>query len=379
VNHLIHSLLACVLLLIPLFQSLQADPDSQKTDRERRGYLGPVRKASTQGQTLSRRLYRESPDGKRKLVEDTTNQFGGKERQSDDDFDEFDEHGRLVADADFDRAMDQEPFRLAYHYGADGRLATVDHFNESGEPTGRTEYFYGPDGKRTEQLNYSPEGVLRFKTRYDDYGNVIENLSFTADGSVAHRESTAHTYHRVGNTLEDSYALPERSGGLIILPGPGTAESATTQAAGPRIAKNVYTYSDSGRLLKRDLGGMEETYDENGRRLSFSLGPVLTTYSYDDQGHMIEQRVSEPTGPMLLSGGVHRSVFKYDAHGNETERNVYGPDGRLMLQYTWHYDYDSYGNWIKCVEKEEVFNSHKDLPDAVLQIVTTRHRTISYF
>jgi hypothetical protein len=51
-------------------------PISSQSNRQESGYLGPVRKITKETEILPRKLYREYGNGQRKLIEDTTEDFG---------------------------------------------------------------------------------------------------------------------------------------------------------------------------------------------------------------------------------------------------------------------------------------------------------------
>ena len=129
---MLHKQLAILTSALCLLSTPQQDmpPNSSQSDRQKAGYLGPVRKASTETEILSRKLYCESGDGQRKLVEDTTAHFGNARFRMSEQ--EFDQNGRLVADASSDREEDQEPFRSVYSYDGNERLSLEDHFNRDG-------------------------------------------------------------------------------------------------------------------------------------------------------------------------------------------------------------------------------------------------------
>lgn len=354
--------LAILTVALCLFSTLPQDmpPNSAQSDRQKAGYLGPVRKVSTETETLSRKLYRISGNGRKELIEDTTSRFGNGRFLTAEE--EFDENGRLVADESSEREGEQGPFRSVYHYGANGRLSLEDHFNRDGSPAGRTHYVYDSDGKRSEELFYTASGELLSRARYDEHQNVTDIESFRPDGSIVQKRSIVHSYRREGNTLEDSYNESPESVGIA-----------------PRHFKTVYTYSDSGQLIKEVADGTEKTYDSRGRLSVEVFGDTRTTYSYDEQDRITEMLVTEPPGTLLsISGGHARCVYKYDSHGNEKERILYKDDGSVSIHYLFTYEYDSHNNWTKRVEEEKVFNFREDIKPSTLEILSAEYRAISY-
>ena len=45
-----------------------------------------------------------------------------------------------------------------------------------------------------------------------------------------------------------------------------------------------------------------------------------------------------------------KSTQKYDEYGNQVEWCVNDSDGILIYQFTYKYEYDKNGNWIKSIE-----------------------------
>jgi YD repeat-containing protein len=347
-----------------------------QSDREKAGYAGPVRKASTETETLSRKLYRESGGGQTELVEDTTAAFGNGRFLAEEQ--EFDQNGRLIADANSDREAEQEPFRSAYSYDTNGRLSLEVHFNRDGSLTGRKQYVYDAGGKKTEELFYAASGVLQSKVRYDNHQNTTDIESYAPSGAIVQKQSINHSYRREGNTLEDSYTSPQPTSGMYlraVSPKNGEPEAPSV----PQQFKVVYTYNDSGQVIKEVVaGGWEKTYDSKGRLTEEVFGNTRTAYFYDERGHITEMLVHEPPGAYLLSGGNVRYVYKYDSYGNEKEQIVTKRDGSISMHRDYTYEYDSHGNWTKRIEHEKVFNFREDIKPSTLDILSAEYRTLSY-
>jgi len=331
-NEILAALTPALFLLSIVKQDMP--PNSRPSDRQKAGYLGPVHKVSTETEVLSRKLYRESSNGQKELIEDTTSHFGNRRFLNAEQ--EFDENGKLVADASSDREGEQGPFRILYRYNANGRLSDEDHFNRDGTPVGKNHYVYDSAGKKSEELFYAASGVLLSRALYDEHQNLTDLESFGPDGSVV----------QVPNA--------------------------------PQQFKPLYTYDDSGQLIKENIAGMEKTYDSKGRISEELFGKTRITYSYDEQGRETERLVDEPSGEYSLSGGNARYVRKYDSHGNEKEQIVFKRDGGVSMRYEYTYEYDSHGNWTKRVEDEKVFNFREDIKPSTLEILSAKYRTISY-
>jgi hypothetical protein len=370
------AVLTSVLFLLSIFHQ-DAPSGPGMSNRQKAGYFGPVHQVRTETKTLSRKLYHESSNGQRALVEDTTAQFGNGGFLTKEE--EFDENGRLVSDASSDREAEDGQFRSAYKYDENRRLSEEDHFNRDGSSAGKTQYFYDSGGKKTEELFYTATGVLSSKARYDEHQNTTDVEWFGPDGSIVRKQSIVHSYRREGNTLEDSDTpLQPKSGLPMRVVSPQNDEFPQMATESPQQFKIVHTYNDSGQLVKEFDGAMEKNYDSKGRLSVEVFGNTRTTYSYDDQGNIAEMLVVEPPGPYSLSGGNGRYVYKYDSYGNEKERIVYKRDGSVSMHYLYTYEYDSHNNWTKRVQNEKVFNFREDIKPSTLEILTAEYRTISY-
>jgi hypothetical protein len=200
-------------------------------------------------------------------------------------------------------------------------------------------------------------------------------------GAIVRKQSNIHSYRPEGNTLEDSYSytpFQPTSGTYWGVVSPKNSESHEVPT-GPQQLKTLYTYNDSGQLIRELAAGMEKTYDSKGRLFEEGFGDVRTTYSYDEEGHVSEMLVHDPFGAYSLSGGNARCVYEYDSYGNEKERTVYNGDGSISMHYEYTYECDSRGNWTRRIEDEKVFNFREDFKPSTLEIVTAEYRTISYY
>jgi hypothetical protein len=332
-----------VFLFSSLVQESASNSNSPQSERQKRQYFGPVRKASTVSEIVSRILYRETTTHQRAVLDDTTAQFNSGGGFLAEEV-EFDETGRLVSDADSDRDAEQEPFRSKYTYDANGRLSEEVQFDRDGSPAGKNQYVYDSDGHKKEELSYNSYGVLFSRERYDEHENVTDVEMLAPDGSIVRKESTAHTYRSNGHTLEDLYtpsSLPP--GSYWQVAGPKSQSSDTSAITAPQL-KTVYTYDDSGKLVKEVSEGREKNFDSGGRLTLELFGNARTTYSYDEHGRVAEMKVVEPAGELSISGGHGRYVYKYDFYGNPKETTIYNRDENVSQHYAYSYEYDSYGN-----------------------------------
>lgn len=50
--------------------------------------------------------------------------------------------------------------------------------------------------------------------------------------------------------------------------------------------------------------------------------------------------------------GIHFQV-KYDEKGNQIEENLYNSDSSLSSKWTFQYEFDKQGNWVKRIDFED--------------------------
>ena len=351
-----------------------------QSDRQKAGYSGLVRKVITQGETIQRKEYFPSKGASPERVEDTSGDFGRGHSAADGDEEEFDEKGRLIADASSDREMDQGPFRCVYKYDENGRLSEEIQTNRDHSPAGRMVYLYGVNGKKAEEIYYGRTGSLAIRIQFDDHGNETHLEAFGPDGSITRNETFIRSYRRDGNSLEESYVLPKpKPGEGMQLVRIGDKEAMETPPEAARTVKNRYSYTDSGQLVKEEKDGWEKTYDSQGRVSTEVFGPMRTHYSYDERGREKEVVTDVEPGAFSPTAEYNRTVLEYDSHGNETERTIYNRQGDVWMHYVYSYEYDARGNWTKRVETEKVFNGRQGGTPSILEIVSAEYRTISYY
>lgn len=166
--------------------------------------------------------------------------------------------------------------------------------------SGTIEILLNPQGNKSVENNYSSDGSLVYiiSYKYDEKGYLTEKHEQNSDGTVA--------------------------------------------------SKSTYQFDDSGHLK------VMNRYNFGGALTS------KTSYKYDNKGNMIEQNTFKPDGSLSSW-----STRKYDDRGNEVERIWYRADGSILSKpaiwkyndqgdiiegsggYTYQFEYDEKGNWIK--------------------------------
>ena len=71
----------------------------------------------------------------------------------------------------------------------------------------------------------------------------------------------------------------------------------------------------------------------------------IAKYIYNDQGKWIECVLYKPDGNI-----DEKYISLYDKKGNVINKTSYDSEGHTIRNFTWSYEYDSHGNWIKKTE-----------------------------
>jgi hypothetical protein len=159
-------------------------------------------------------------------------------------------------------------------------------------------------------------------------------------------------------------------------------------------ARYVYEYNKSGRprSIETITGSIPaSTEDVYGRCGDCGVFPGKTTYRYNDDGLLTEERVIQPGNQL-----IRLSEYAYDGHRHHTREWIYSadPSGKSARDVRLHidgedllfdatnglrsisYTYDSHGNWIKATETR--LSSDRDLNSKrIVDSITSR--AIEYY
>jgi antitoxin component YwqK of YwqJK toxin-antitoxin module len=356
------------------------------------GLIGKVHSVETILVDTSTRSYRLRPGG-RELLDDYANPSSGTPaRPLLWELLKFDPQGKLMEDADQDRpVIEQESYRYVYTYDQSGRLIEKRGYKEDGSFDERVVTTYSPGGKKIEQLFYSVAGRISGRYKFDDHENIFSIEWYNEDGTVRRKEDHRYEYATKGNTTEQVYYPPERSGGLRRLTSSAVPTSDSGNPANrsnPPGHRTVRVFDDAGHVREESRylpdGSLNEmkSYDEHGvlRKSEWRVGDLnVTTTTYNETGAATESHNFAKKGFGSPRAVDDHTVFSYDGHGNLTEMVTTAPDGSLVHRSTNIYEYDQRGNWITKTETE-LNNLWKTEPfPAAFETVREFRRTISYF
>lgn len=200
---------------------------------------------------------------------------------------------------------------------------------------------YNELGNISEHINYNDDGTMCWSDiyNYSEQGLLIDWSEYSSNGSL--NRKTVRTYDSNGNLIEaDCYN------------GEGDLLEHYAYTGDIKDIRKITTYSSDGTMEgliteKYNIkGNIEEKilYNANG-----SFG-AKWTYSYDTLGHLIED-TDYYKNQFTISWG---HFYTYDELGNRIGSAQYGDDRIPYSNSIYTYEYDSLGNWVKCIESEQV-------------------------
>jgi hypothetical protein len=206
--------------------------------------------------------------------------------------------------------------------------------------------------KLSEQNGEWVEGPLQLNevVEYDSAGNRVKQSLYDYRGNLF----MVRTYSRIDGdkvsmdeTIQHDYNPPP-----VIMSGP--------PSTAPRDKRFTYKYK-----YKYDSKGnrLEEAWYHNDASLWLRYVSV-----YDHKGNEVEWFRYTSTGE--LNG---RSVSIYNPKGQVIEKSWFGPRGELSEKWSYTYEVDSSGNWIKRKASKWVDYGGKFEPNRIT------YRRITYF
>lgn len=243
-----------------------------KTDREREGLLGKVKKVVSESGTWVK--------GATILLQTVI----------------YDQTGNIaeteIANYRVGGAPSDEKLRTISERSPEGHISGNTSYAGDGSLQSRTRYRYDVRGNRIEDAHYDKEGKLQFKfvMVYDAGGNMVEVKSYLRDGSL--RSKSVYTYDHKGHltgmsSLKDCHP---------------SGECKTLDY------KVVNTYDSTGHLSESLI------YKTNGNL------DQKTVYRYDGAGNPVEETMYTADGSVRKK---ETTAYKYDQVGNWIEKTTH--------------------------------------------------------
>lgn len=215
----------------------------------------------------------------------------------------------------------------------DGSLTISKRYRPDGIVIFKQVISYLPDGRANESLVYSDEEKLttRMLYHYDDGGNRMEMIHYSADGSI------------------DSRSIRSLDGRLSLV------EGERRDTGGNLLEHEISTRGSSG--LNEETRSIYKDNKLSGKVVTAILSP-----------HQFEQRSYDPEG--VLKSKIVTTV---DKKGEWVERATYDAEGNLRGKVNYEREYDTRDNWIKQVVS--TWNPKTDKSETT-QVF---YRTITYY
>ena len=174
------------------------------------------------------------------------------------------------------------------------------------------------DTKNIEIVEQSESsGKVFFKNtyKYNDRGKVIEEtMTQIFKDNVSFDNKFILKYDEKGNLIEKSYYSSRYKD----------------------ESKSIYTYDSKGKLISKA--------DYNEKNILWNK----ETYKVDTKGNIIERNYYKPDCVAI----AHTFILKYDSNNNVIQKEYYQPAGKLSKTYSYKYEYDKTGNWVKRIDFE---------------------------
>ena len=214
-----------------------------------------------------------------------------------------------------DPAHGETPVDLQRHlvtFDSLGRCIEERDIDSDGEANGRNTYEYDSRG----------DLVREIERNSDNSFFAIENRSYSPD----HKLLSEKTIENRGEGLPYQWSREYRYDAR------GNQTDMFSYQQGLLEAHWIHKYDERNRLISSETIVADSQKDQQvyGKCFDCGLSSGETTYTYDDSGHVTEERIFQP-GNKLVSVQGHL----YDAHGNPL------PSADTV------YLYDPHGNWIK--------------------------------
>lgn len=187
---------------------------------------------------------------------------------------------------------------------------------------------------------------------YNERGNITKRESYDYKGNLF--EVSTYGYLDGERAMNDKTVQYEYDPPPIAVAAPSQAKSKYD----PRYHYKLrYKYDDKGRLAE------EMWYSNNGS--------LWLRYVYNYKGDEKETLVYDEHGKLN-----QKYAAKFDAKGNEVEETYYDVNtGKVDEKYSYTYEYDPKGNWMKRTTSKWVEKDGKGqfTPDSVT------YRTLTYY
>lgn len=261
---------------------------------------------------------------------------GSKSNKKNNDLDEYNLSGKVKSVISFTYSPEEHygnieigEIKRRYNYeevtfNRNGNKIEEKPHHKNNKPTEKE--LHKHTGKRSEKTSTSKTKLThKYENKYDDNGNVIEEIIYNTDGNLIAKGLLKYNYRQ------------------------DVIEAVKYDSGGKPQKKLQFKYDNDGNLIE----GIE--YDPYGKCI------MKLRFKYDENGKIIN--FSQYDSFEILS---FKNIFKYDKKGNlfELKSDLYG-EGKINSKI--QYKYDNEGNWIKLIKFDQG------------EIINIKERKIEYF
>ncbi len=297
---------------------------------DEKGNTTAVRSYDRKGKLIGEILYKYNARGK--IVEQTSFQDG---RLPNIQTFSYDSTGKLVEEAiyKFGETLFRKRF---YSYDSQGNLQEINTFSPRDRLLEKKTFKYNSENRKIEEAECNSEGKLLTKTvwEYDKQGKLIRETRF--EGEVKKRVSrynsrgqeTETVHYQFDGKLSSSYFYEYDPEGNLTVKG-----TVSYNSRGQRTKKSVDKYDTQQNLI------------ENAVYFYPAGDPGWkTVYQYDNFGNLTQRKYYGSRGL------EEEETLKYDPNGNLLERNINNIRKSRREVWTYEYEFDEQGNWIKRID-----------------------------
>lgn len=279
-------------------------------------------------------------------------------------------------EGEFENFRNEDGMDYSYQqYNQAGNVAELIRFNDYGEMTGKSLYFYDEKNLLSEEETYDEDGNLEEKITFDRDGDgrIVREFIHYLDDS---RDTIHYEYNDHGKPIRKATITDdnETEREEIFEWDDDKLLSEELIEEGETVRKSSYEYDDSGNLIAVEIENEDEEssvvneYDERGNRIKYlkydSNGKPVEKhlFAYDDKNRVVEiveeDRLKKNTVQIVYdeqsnairqtetnrSGSVNHSLERdYDEDGNvlEVRASVGGtpqmPGRKYILSYRYEF------------------------------------------
>lgn len=258
----------------------------------------------------------------------------------------------LPPEDEFEDYLNEEGRDYSFHRNNEAGLVTeLIRFNDYGDRTGKSLYFYDEKNLLSGEETYDEEENLEEKITFDRDadGRIIREFIHYLDDS---RDTIHYEYNSQGNVIrkvtmtEDNETEREE----IFEWDDDKLLTEELIEEGETVKKSSYEYDDSGNLIAVEMENEDEEssvaneYDERGNRIKYlkydSEGKLVEKhlFTYDEKNRVIEiteeDRIKKNTVQILydeLGNAIRQTETNRDGGINHSLERDYDEDGNITI------------------------------------------------